>query len=231
MIVFAVPDLPSSIATGLKEISVHLVANLSEEEFDRVKATLKFESKEAHASLRQEMVIGSQKFEVWGLIGIHDNREKQADAEPLNADPTWTGFDLHFSVLLRRRANPRNDDPAAWESFVEALKPIWTPLQARIGAIFDVPAPEATLALKLPVALAGSEVPGFSRVTGMRLAQMDTEDPNAELYSAILQHHGTSVSVQASNLMDLHLDDQILSRALERALPVAKLAIPSLDRT
>ena len=88
--------------------------------------------------------------------------------------------------------------------------------------------PDEEFVFPLPIDLNGSPVSGFTQIKGVRLAQLDPDDPTQELYSAILDlGDGPEAKGSASiyTTIEAPFQTSLLTVALERAIPVIMLTL------
>ena len=219
---FNLPTATPSLLELVRSLEVELNAYVDEQTFEALSNRLGGVAKDLHGKFRVPVRLGSRDGELAGLVGIHNLRRE--NWTPSSAQDT--GFWIHLEVSVRRRNNPVTEN-VSWEAIYSAVVETLgsRPLVASLD--LDVPAEGSTPAVALPIEL--TEVPGFSHIRGVRLVKDDEKTPNSALYSVILQHFGTRLSVQARTEISGPLSKDVLPMAWSRALGVARLAVPSVE--
>lgn len=216
------PAFPDSLATAVVEIEAEHSAYISPEQFATLGTSFPGGVDGRHAEFREPVTIGGQEAELSGVLGIHNNVGEAGAGRP------W----VHYNVRLRRRrtrASTQNEE--GWTQLCDAILRVLGSHSAKVVVSLEIPTDSATPAVSLPIKLSPSEVTGFSEIRGVRLVQVDPAKPESSLYSAIVQQSSSSVSVHAISAAEINSRPEMLNVAWASGLAVARLAVPSIERT
>jgi hypothetical protein len=165
--------------------------------------------------------FGRGAAEVRALIGIHEPKAIQGvDLFGHEPRPHW----VHFSVDFVAGIQGRENRTCAWAAVYEALCTILSSRALNVTAFWSLPRSSFTFAVALPIPLQG-DIPGFTDIRGVRLAEPDPDNPGSDLYSLILDHYETSASVQVRTTLEDMLSTDLLQKATDRALSIVGLAV------
>jgi hypothetical protein len=173
-----------------------------------------------HVKHRHRAALGTRDGELSAILGVHEDARRGLPNDLF----------LHGHVRFERRT-PRpaiRVSDAEWRAVVDLLHGLMGARPAEVNLRLNLPQ-DTVAALQLPIDLRRSEVAGFSEIRGVQLAQLDAEDADRVLYSAILQRTPSGLAVDVQTPAAIVLDHNALVEAFQRAMSVARLAVPSME--
>ncbi len=225
-----ISPIPASVTVDL--LRVRLDAILDEHEFEQINGSINLPGKNTetigkHARFRRQINFGGSPAELSGSLGLHDIRGTPQHISSDQAEET--GLDLHYDVQIRIGIPRAELTEGGWDELLQLSRPVVAGLELTTELWCRVNESGQTLAVSLPISLEGAGVAGFNEITGVQLVNRSSADDAKELYSAIVQRVNDILGVQVTLEIGDSLDDDVLDAALQKALTVLKLAVPSVQ--
>jgi hypothetical protein len=211
------PELPKGLTFSRFSLTVSGSVQLPESRLDWARGVVNSTEGDDHCAFYAPFPTEKQKAELWILLGVHTTHYETA--------PDPETFEFHYEVRLQRHTG-RGEGLAAGrasaifdelrtlpEHSVRVLMTVWAPTEA-----LQTP-------VSLPFPISQAAVPGFSEVRGVRLVKIDPEDPELELYSAIVDTYGPNSSIQITAPMTAVWSSNLLIEAASLGFSVVELAI------
>ncbi len=216
------PILPDHFVGGSLLIAVRSTYDLTEAQGRALEEALG--RAERHITFREYVPFSGRTAEIRGLIGIHRSRRVQGELfQPSVGYRRWVHTNLTFTQGVLRGETKGEE----WDEIYNLLLETAGPQPAEAEVFWSLPRAKTAFKVALPIPLLG-DLPGFSEIQGVRLVQPDATSEKAELYSLILNHHTDRATVQVRFGMDVHLGQDVLSRALDQAFAIANLAVDTV---
>jgi len=220
---FDTPVLPEHFEGESLRIAIRSTYDLSEAESRALDATVG--RSELHTTFREYVPFTGRTAEIRGLIGVHRSRGVQ---EELFHGPAAHRRWVHTDLTFTQGVLPANPKRQRWDEAYEALLEAAGPQPGDVDVFWSLPRARTAFKVALPIPLLG-DIPGFSEIQGVRLVQPDPSNLAAELYSVILNHQFDRATVQVRFGIDVHLGRDVLSRALDKAISIASLAVNTVN--
>lgn len=221
MLDFTLPRFPEVVPVLGASLTVRSTSDLMQDEVEALRAQISGEISR-HASFRQEVQFAGGKAEFRGVIGIH-RVQATAEGDLFQTEPQEKHW-IHFQLDLLTGVRPRPHKGDSWDELAHAVSRVLNARPIRVSAFWSLPRDRVTFAVTLPIEL-GYDIPGFSEIRGVRLAQPDPDNPDDDLYSLILNHSGKSATVQISASFESTFSHDLLTKALDRATAVANFGV------
>lgn len=223
MPLFEVPACPPAFPAKSHDLWISGTFEMQEAEYQELLLVAAPGETGAHISVRSVAEICGQPAELYALVGLHSHETSNLAPghESFGGRAPW----LHYRVELRTVRRPRERAHPRWEALSEVLSRTVPEHSASLGYFAEFPKGSYIPAVRLPIALDAAEVPGFSEIAGVRLAQRDPENLERDLYSVILDSTGFAETVQVRASTDTGWETGMLTSAFHRATSVIGLAV------
>ena len=229
------PALPESIAVEYFSLSLRGDVEISTQHLSRIREASGQTVEEPHLSFQTVLSGPGYTAGVFGLIGVHttsrrDEKAEQQQLSSVDGEPLASTFEVHYEFVVRPQVKPSAKSNPHWDALRRSLEGTIPLHSAQVDLLLVADEIEFGFPVSVPLPLNPTDVPGFSEIRGLRLVQLDPENPDVELYYAILDRSGGRRSVQISSPVEVEWTDDILHSAMNHALSIVEIATRPSDK-